>query len=255
MITYATMITVCALTCVDSLMQGCCAAARRVGDGSGTPVGDARRWEATALVVRRYSEDSVNAEVGDRCVSPGPRSDRTGRLCSVRASADSAGKLEAAFVNYFGAVLHYTLGRVANTSDAQDIAAATFVAAWRQVDRLPDEPGTKAHLLSLARRGVSNYWRGQVRLRKHLDFTVVLADKEICRLQNCEDVGSEREIIMSALERLRPAERSALRLVYWENVSRVEAAELLHCSVNAFELRLSRARKSLGCILRPRGKV
>ncbi len=42
---------------------------------------------------------------------------------------------------------------------------------------------------------------------------------------------------LAAMDRLRPADREALRLVLWDDLSHADAAAVLGCSVNAFELR------------------
>jgi RNA polymerase sigma-70 factor (ECF subfamily) len=44
---------------------------------------------------------------------------------------------------------------------------------------------------------------------------------------------------------LRPADREALRLVLWDELSHAEAAAVLGCSPNAFELRYRRARSAV----------
>jgi RNA polymerase sigma-70 factor (ECF subfamily) len=44
---------------------------------------------------------------------------------------------------------------------------------------------------------------------------------------------------------LRPAEREALQLVHWDELSHAEAAAVLGCTVNAFELRYRRARHAV----------
>jgi DNA-directed RNA polymerase specialized sigma24 family protein len=44
---------------------------------------------------------------------------------------------------------------------------------------------------------------------------------------------------------LRPADREALQLVLWDELSHAEAAAVLGCSPNAFELRYRRARNAV----------
>jgi RNA polymerase sigma-70 factor, ECF subfamily len=53
------------------------------------------------------------------------------------------------------------------------------------------------------------------------------------------------EPVLAAITALRPAEREALRLVLWDDLTHAEAAALLGCSVNAFELRYRRARNAV----------
>jgi DNA-directed RNA polymerase specialized sigma24 family protein len=51
--------------------------------------------------------------------------------------------------------------------------------------------------------------------------------------------------VLDALDRLPPAEREALQLVLWEELSHAEAARVLGCSVNAVAIRVHRAKARL----------
>jgi RNA polymerase sigma-70 factor (ECF subfamily) len=44
---------------------------------------------------------------------------------------------------------------------------------------------------------------------------------------------------------LRPADREALQLVLWDELSHAEAASVIGCTPNAFELRYRRARRAV----------
>jgi RNA polymerase sigma-70 factor (ECF subfamily) len=48
--------------------------------------------------------------------------------------------------------------------------------------------------------------------------------------------------VLAALASLKPRDREALQLVLWDELSHAEAAAVLGCTVNAFELRYRRAR-------------
>jgi RNA polymerase sigma-70 factor (ECF subfamily) len=48
--------------------------------------------------------------------------------------------------------------------------------------------------------------------------------------------------VLAALASLKPKDREALQLVLWDELSHAEAAAVLGCTVNAFELRYRRAR-------------
>ena len=53
------------------------------------------------------------------------------------------------------------------------------------------------------------------------------------------------EPIRAAIGALRPTDREALQLVLWEELSHREAAAVLGCSENAFEIRYRRARNAV----------
>ena len=68
-------------------------------------------------------------------------------------------RFEVAFERHHRAVLAYSLRRIANEADAEDVVAETFAVAWRNVDRLPDGDGALAWLLAIARRVIANQRR------------------------------------------------------------------------------------------------
>ena len=53
------------------------------------------------------------------------------------------------------------------------------------------------------------------------------------------------EQVRAAMSALRPGDREALQLVLWDELSHTEAAAVVGCSPNAFELRYRRARSAL----------
>jgi RNA polymerase sigma-70 factor (ECF subfamily) len=53
-----------------------------------------------------------------------------------------------------------------------------------------------------------------------------------------------RAQILGALARLRPGDAEVLQLAVWEQLSHVQIAVVLECSVNAVGIRLHRARKA-----------
>jgi DNA-directed RNA polymerase specialized sigma24 family protein len=50
---------------------------------------------------------------------------------------------------------------------------------------------------------------------------------------------------MKPTKALRPAEQEALRLVLWDGLTHADAAAVLRCSANAFELRYRWARNAV----------
>ena len=61
--------------------------------------------------------------------------------------------------------------------------------------------------------------------------------------------GPARERLLAAIRELRPADREALLLVHWEQLTYAEAAETLGCSVNAVGIRVHKAKTRLRQVL------
>ena len=128
------------------------------------------------------------------------------------------------YEQHYGAVYAYASRRV-GVDAADEIAAETFLIAWRRSDAVPDEP--LPWLYGVARN-------------------VVLRHHEITRRQARAREAAERErpapvpseaagdpAVWEAWNRLRPADREVLALIVWEELSVAEAARVLGCPARA----------------------
>ena len=61
---------------------------------------------------------------------------------------------------------------------------------------------------------------------------------------------AERDVLLGALASLNDAEREVLMLVAWEELDHERAAAALGCSVNAFTVKLHRARTKFEAAVR-----
>jgi RNA polymerase sigma-70 factor, ECF subfamily len=135
------------------------------------------------------------------------------------------------------------LGRVAayaqrrGSRDADAIAAETMTIAWRRLDDVPkDDPlpwlyGTARNLLLAEHR--------RPRDAAHLPEQPAFDAEPLCL-----DAPLDR-----ALRALSTADREALLLVAWEDLTPVQAARALGMNATAFRVRLSRARRRLRDLL------
>jgi RNA polymerase sigma factor (sigma-70 family) len=158
-----------------------------------------------------------------------------------RADIDSERRFEKMYRQYEPKVLAYALRR-ASPELAKDAVAETFLAAWRRLDDLPEDP--LPWLISAARKALSNQRRSagrQVRLAARLSG-LVSAEAERADVH-------DPAAVRTALERLRPSEREALLLIGWDGLSPSQAARSLQCSATAFRVRLHRARRAFGHLL------
>jgi RNA polymerase sigma factor (sigma-70 family) len=139
-------------------------------------------------------------------------------------------------------VLLYAARHV-DVSQAEDVVAETFTVAWRRFDVVP-AGAELPWLLVVARNTIANHRRGT---GKH---DRVGRDAELVgRLSTVtEDVAldvAERDALIRALADLSEREREAVLIVAWDGLAGPDAAKVAGCSVNAFHVRLSRARRRL----------
>ncbi|MEU9884483.1 RNA polymerase sigma factor [Sphaerisporangium sp. NPDC051011] len=155
---------------------------------------------------------------------------------------DEAERFTMLFRRHHRHVLAYVLRR-ADEAQAEDVVAETFTAAWRHIDRLPEDP--LPWLYRTAHNCLSNNRRSARRRER-------LVDRLTGHHQVVPDHASsvvEEVRLRKALWRLSPGEREALMLISWEGLDHRTAAYVAGCSVSAFKVRLHRARKRLAGLL------
>lgn len=166
----------------------------------------------------------------------------------MSAGEEQVERFRAAFERHYAAVLAYALRRLQSPADAEEIAATTFVLAWRRIDLLPVEPYTRTWLYRTAWRTLANQRRADGRQARVLErFTALSPPASSGSLgpDPLLDEGDEDGVLLEAMERLRPSEQEVLRLVAWEELTYAEAADVLGCSLSNFAVRLHRARAAL----------
>ena len=119
------------------------------------------------------------------------------------------------------------------SSDPEAIAAETMAIAWRRLDRVPaDDPRpwlfvTARNLLMAERR----------RTGRQTPFDEQHAEAP------APEAESGDPAVTAALMQLRPADRDALLLVSWDDLTPAQAARVAGISPVAFRVRLYRARR------------
>ncbi len=142
---------------------------------------------------------------------------------------------------HYPAVLRYAVRRI-GADTARDVAAETFLTAWRLLDRVPSEQPLP-WLYATARRCLANEVRRQTS-RERLDARIraEAGHGETAGAELSERV-IDRLAVLAALGTLRPLDQEALRLIEWEQLDIAAAARVMGCSAGAFKVRLHRARR------------
>jgi RNA polymerase sigma-70 factor (ECF subfamily) len=131
--------------------------------------------------------------------------------------------------------------RRAGGDRAEDIVAETFLAAWRNLEKLPDRPLPWLYRAASFEIGHLRRTLGQ---NERLEYSRLLPAPD----PSDDVVNADRWA--RAFHQLSPAEREVLRLVAWEQLSPRDGSFVLGCSISAFKVRLHRARKRLTQLLR-----
>lgn len=160
-------------------------------------------------------------------------------------SPDQADKFRAVYEANYGAIYAYAARRVGSQL-ADEVAADTFLVAWRREDALPPEPlpwlyGIARNMVARQRTAASRSELTQAALRYERPRPHPGA------------VDSGDPGLWEAWERLSLGDREVLALVAWEDLPVSEAARVLGCPAAVFSVRLHRARRRMEKLLdRPR---
>ncbi len=146
------------------------------------------------------------------------------------STSTSTSTFESFYREHYGAISRYIARRVSPSSH-DEIVAATFVVAWRKFADV-DDPSL-SWLYRIASYEVAHERR---RIGRHPQ-AAELNDLQLTDMSPLEDVFD----VSRAFSQLSESDAELLRLVYWENLSRDEIAEVLATSVNAVNVRYHRA--------------
>jgi RNA polymerase sigma-70 factor (ECF subfamily) len=160
-----------------------------------------------------------------------------------RSETDEA-RFEAVFRANYERVLAYARRR-ATPEGAADAASEAFLAAWRRLDQLPEQP--LPWLLGAARRALANQRRGQAR-RNSLLGRLRLEREEDDGALNALVEGPDKHLAL-ALSRVSARDRELLLLVAWEGLTPREAALTMGLSPGATRVRLHRTKRRVASLL------
>jgi RNA polymerase sigma-70 factor (ECF subfamily) len=159
--------------------------------------------------------------------------------------ADDRERFERIYRENFRAVLRFAAMRI-DPERAKDVAAETFLVAWRRLDDVPVEP--RAWLLGVARKVIAGQFRSQTR-RDAVAARLGRAAHD--DTQDPATAFADHDEALAAFATLGERDREVLRLVAWDGLNPVEAAEVLGVTRLAFTVRLHRARRRLEKALEP----
>lgn len=142
------------------------------------------------------------------------------------------------FNSRYGAVFAFAARR-AGPEQADEIAAETFLIAWRRFESLPAEP--LPWLYGVARNVVMRERAASARE----GVMLAAVANELAAFTTSSSESHDDPRLADAWRRLSARDREVLALVAWEELSVTDAAEVLQCSTAVFSVRLHRARRRL----------
>jgi RNA polymerase sigma-70 factor (ECF subfamily) len=150
----------------------------------------------------------------------------------------------ALYTAHYGTVCRYLARRV-DPSHVEDVAAETFLVAWRRRADLPER--VVPWLLNAAAKCLANARRGDERaeaVRRRLDAVTT------CRTASLgTDAAAHRRALVAALAALAERDRELVLLRHWDGLPPRDVAVALAVSPMVARSRLHRAERRLQAAL------
>lgn len=150
--------------------------------------------------------------------------------------ASRIARLEALVEEHHEAVLRY-VSRRAPRDNVDDVLADTFLVAWRRLDDVPEN--ARPWLMGVARNVIATQARG-ARRREALALRLWSSHEPACAA-----IEEPESRVGVALEELSERDREAVILVFVEELTPAEAAQVLGQLPSTFRARLHRAKRRL----------
>jgi RNA polymerase sigma factor (sigma-70 family) len=193
------------------------------------------------------------AVIGQPAVVEGDLSD----AAVIAASLLDAGRFGEVFDRHYAEINRY-LGRRVGATMADEIAAETFVAAFRSRARFnPAAADARPWLFGIAANLARRHWRTERRRLRAYARTGIdpIADDSTDEVHRRLDAVADGPRLAGALAALSVGEREVLLLFAWAELSYEEISIALSISPGTVRSRLSRARAHIRELLAPNGQV
>lgn len=160
-----------------------------------------------------------------------------------RIGAGDQAAVQAMVARKLPRLLSLATRMLGDAAEAEDVAQETFVRIWRHASGWRQG---HARFDTWVHRVALNLCYDRLRRRREwvTDELPEAADEA-----PLPDAGDEGRRVQQALLRIAPRQREAIVLVYYQEMSNIEAAGAMQVSVDALESLLARGRRSLQAML------
>ena len=153
---------------------------------------------------------------------------------------------EALMIQHYNTLLRIAIQHTNNRAEAEDIVQDTFLKLLETGTQFRDDGHAKAFLIRSVINRCKDYCKSARRTRK-----VALSDtaEHLLPADSGGFADDTAQMILDAMQQLRPDFRNVLYLYYYEEYSIREIAAILRKSSNTVSSWLTRARKQLKEVL------
>ena len=177
----------------------------------------------------------ARATVEDVDTRPDPWPSESPRLADSATDASvgaafAAGEewaLEEAYRRWGALIRTVALRATGSPHDADDVAQAVFVSAWRGRHRYsPDHAALPAWLLGITKRRIADHWESRSREQRKIDAAGHASEVAPQAEKSVEQVA-DRVLIADELSRLDQPQRQIMELAFYDDLTHHQIAERL----------------------------
>jgi RNA polymerase sigma-70 factor (ECF subfamily) len=158
--------------------------------------------------------------------------------------------MQLLFVRHHARVYRFILRMVGSAAVAEDISSEVFLTVWQQAGRFQQRSSVSTWLLAIARNKALTEvreWRGEESAEAEESADPAEDPEDAYRAKH------RRRILRNCLSRLSREHREILDLVYYQDKSVREVAQILGIPRNTVKTRMFYARKKLSQLMHKRG--
>jgi RNA polymerase sigma factor (sigma-70 family) len=149
--------------------------------------------------------------------------------------------LEEAYRRWGGLIHTVALRSTGSSHDADDVAQAVFVSAWRGRHRYsPVQAALPAWLLGITRRRIADHWESRSREQRRIDAAGHASAGEPAAEESVEQVA-DRVLIADELSRLDQPQRQIMELAFYEDLTHQQIAERLSLPLGTVKSHIRRS--------------
>jgi RNA polymerase sigma-70 factor (ECF subfamily) len=148
----------------------------------------------------------------------------------------------ALFEAHYPVVCRYVAARAARDV-VEDVAAETFLVAWRRRTDLPREP--RGWLLATAANCLANQQRSSHRAARLSHRAAALTAPVSASVEEALNQTGQGRALAAALAAMRPADRELLLLHHWDGLAPREISTVIGSTAVVARARLHRASRRL----------
>jgi RNA polymerase sigma-70 factor (ECF subfamily) len=160
--------------------------------------------------------------------------------------------IQLLFTRHQQKVYRFVLRLVANSATAEDIVSDVFIDLWRHAARFERRAQLSTWLLAIARNKALSAMRRRVDQPLEDGMAETIPDPAITP-EETWDANKRAAVLRKCLERLSPAHREIIDLVYYHEKSVEEVSTIIGAPVATVKTRMFYARKRLADLLKAAG--